>query len=222
MYGFYGRILVVDLTAKRFSMETVDDAILGAFLGGKGLGSHLLWTRNPPQVDPFSPDNHVILATGPLCGSLAWGGSRYGVFSKSPQTGFYAESYAGGRVPEAIDAAGYDAVVIHGQSNAPTVLEIDPDGVTFHQADKLWGMDTHQTERAVLKRFSAPGKGRVKTGALVIGPAGENKVCFSVIENDYWRSAGRTGIGAVLGPRQWPRQAKTTRKWPLTSARVRP
>ena len=202
MYGFYGRILVVDLTAKRFSIETVDDAILGAFLGGKGLGSYLLWTRNPPQVDPFSPDNHVILATGPLCGSLVWGGSRYGVFSKSPQTGLYAESYAGGRVPEAIDAAGYDAVVIHGQSNVPTVLEIDPDGVTFHQADKLWGMDTHQTEKAVLKRFSVPGKSRVKTGALVIGPAGENQVCFSVIENDYWRSAGRTGIGAVLGSKQ--------------------
>ena len=201
MYGFYGRIVVVDLTARRFWIETVDDATLRSFLGGKGLGSYLLWTRNPPKVDPFSPDNHVILATGPGCGSVVWGASRYGVFSKSPQTGFYAESYAGGRVPEAIDAAGYDAVVIRGKCKGPAMLEISSSGVTFHDANDIWGLDTHQTETVILKRFSKE-KESAKVGALVIGPAGENRICFSVIENDFWRSAGRTGMGAVLGSKK--------------------
>ena len=202
MYGFYGRILVVDVTARQFRIESVDDSILSSFLGGKGLGSYLLWRRNPPRVNPFSPDNHVILATGPACGSVVWGASRYGVFSKSPQTGLYAESYAGGRVPEAIDAAGYDAIVIHGQSSGPAVLEIGSDGALFHDAGDLWGMDTHRAETEVIKRFSRYGTDKVKVGALVIGPAGENGVCFSVIENDYWRSAGRTGMGAVLGSKK--------------------
>jgi len=202
MFGFYERILIVDVTARRFSIESVEPDVLQAFLGGKGLGSYLLWTFNPPRVDPFSPDNHVILTTGPACGTVAWGGSRYGVFSKSPQTGFYAESYAGGRVPEAVDAAGYDAVVIRGQGDRPMILDIGPSGVDFHDAGPVWGMDTHQTEREVLRRFSGPERSDVKTGAMVIGPAGENRVCFSVIENDFWRSAGRTGMGAVLGSKK--------------------
>ncbi len=199
MYGFYKRILVVDLQSKHFRVENAYEDVLMAFLGGKGFGSHLLLERNPPNVNPFSPDNHLIFATGPVCGSLVWGSSRYGVFTKSPQTGFYSESYAGGRVPEAVDAAGYDAIVIRGKSEAPAVLLVHPAGVDFHDAGEIWGMDTHQTEDEVVGRFGKGHQGRTKTGAVVIGPAGENGVCFSVIENDYWRSAGRTGAGAVMG-----------------------
>jgi aldehyde:ferredoxin oxidoreductase len=202
MYGFYGRILVVDLSDRRFSMETVADETLASLLGGKGIGSYLLATRNPPQVDPFSPDNHIIFATGPVCGGLIWGGSRYGVFSKSPQTGLYSESYSGGRVPEAVDAAGYDAIVIRGESAESLVVEVHPRGAVFHSAGDIWGMETHQAEDEVVRRFSPPKEGNTKVGAVVIGPAGENRVCFSVIENDYWRSAGRTGVGAVLGAKR--------------------
>ncbi len=202
MYGFYSQILVVDLTDQGFAVETVDEEILQAFLGGKGLGSYLLSKFNPPRIDPFSPENHVVFATGPACGSIVWGSSRYGVFTKSPQTGLYSESYSGGRVPEAIDATGYDALIIKGRSPVPTVLAIRPGEVVFHKAGDIWGMDTYQAEDEVIRRFAGSASGKAKKGAIVIGPAGENHVCFSVIENDYWRSAGRTGVGCVLGSKR--------------------
>jgi aldehyde:ferredoxin oxidoreductase len=202
MHGFYGRALVADLTRQSFFVEPIEEEILREFLGGKGLASYLLAKLNPARVDPLSPDNHLIFSTGPVCGSMVWGSSRYGVFTKSPQTGFYSESYAGGRVPEAIDAAGYDAVIIKGKSNKPTVLAIDPLGVVFHEAGNIWGMDTHQTEDEVIRKFHTTGDKTFRAGAVVIGPAGENHVCFSVIENDYWRSAGRTGAGAIMGSKR--------------------
>lgn len=202
MNGFYGRILMVDLTDRTFAVESIAEEVLAEFLGGKGLASYLLAKLNPPEVHPFSPENHLIFATGPVCGSLVWGSSRYGVFTKSPQTGFYSESYAGGRVPEAMDAAGYDGIIIKGKSKTPTVLVVHPQGVEFFEANDLWGMDTHQTEDEVVKKYRMKHQKGVRTGAVVIGPAGENHVCFSVIENDYWRSAGRTGAGSVMGSKR--------------------
>lgn len=202
MNGFYGRILVVDLTDHTFQVEGMAEEVLETFLGGKGLASYLLAKLNPPRVRPFSPENHLIFATGPVCRSLIWGSSRYGVFTKSPQTGFYSESYAGGRVPEAMDAAGYDGIIIKGQSKKPTVLVVHPQGVGFHEAGDLWGMDTHEAEDGVVRKWTKKDQKGLRTGAVVIGPAGENRVCFSVIENDYWRSAGRTGAGAVMGSKR--------------------
>ena len=202
MNGFYGRILMVYLTDRTFAVESIAEEVLAKFLGGKGLASYLLAKLNPPEVHPFSPENHLIFATGPVCGSLVWGSSRYGVFTKSPQTGFYSESYAGGRVPEAMDAAGYDGIIIKGKSKTPTVLLVHPQGVEFCEAGDLWGMDTHQTEDELVKKYRTKHQKGVRTGAVVIGPAGENHVCFSVIENDYWRSAGRTGAGSVMGSKR--------------------
>ncbi|MFO7987648.1 MAG: aldehyde ferredoxin oxidoreductase family protein [Desulfatiglandaceae bacterium] len=202
MYGFYGRMLNVDLGKKKFSIEDLSDEILEMYLGGKGLASHLLYALNPPGVDPLDPGNCLIFATGPVTGSAVWGSCRYGVYTKSPQTGLYAESYSGGKVPEAIDATGFDAIVIHGQSARPTVLSIHPEGVEFHEADDIWGMETFQAEDAVLERFARSHSSFKRAGAVVIGPAGENLVRFSVIENDYWRSAGRTGVGTVMGSKR--------------------
>ncbi|MGD9082270.1 MAG: aldehyde ferredoxin oxidoreductase family protein [Desulfobacterales bacterium] len=196
IYGFYGRFLKVDLTHRTYDIVTLPEPVLMKYLGGKGLASYLLYSMNPKGVDPLSPDNCLIFATGPITNSMIWGSSRYGVYTKSPQTGFYSESYAGGKVPEAMDSAGFDAIVIRGKNTRPAVIVIDPEGVEFHDAEDIWGMDTYETENAVNQRF---GKGATKSGAVVIGPAGENLVRFAVIENDYWRSAGRTGVGTVMG-----------------------
>jgi aldehyde:ferredoxin oxidoreductase len=201
MHGFYHRFLDVDLSQPAYRIEKLSDEVLGRFLGGKGLASYLLTRLNPAGVNPLDPANCLIFATGPVAGSLIWGSCRYGVFTKSPLTGFYSESYSGGRVPEAMDAAGFDAIVIRGASPTPMVVEIRPDGVLFHPADDLWGLNTYRTQDAVLERFGA-GCGYKKKGPVVIGPAGENQVRFAVIENDYWRSAGRTGVGAVMGAKR--------------------
>ena len=199
MDGFYGRILKVDLSTQRFDITTIDEKIYCRYLGGKGLASYLLYTLNPEGVDPLSPANCLIFATGPVTGSVIWGSSRYGVFTKSPQTGLYSESYSGGRVPEAIDSTGFDAVVIMGKRKKPAVLEIHPDGAVFHDAGDIWGMETYEAEDTVNQRFGITGRKTKKVGSVVIGPAGEKLVCFAVIENDYWRSAGRTGVGTVMG-----------------------
>ena len=202
MKGFYGRTLVVSLSEETSHVEPIPDEVLNNYLGGKGLASYLLYKLNPRGVDPLSPENCIIFATGPVSGSAIWGSCRYGVITKSPQTGFYTESYSGGKVPEAIDSTGFDAIVIQGQCAEPKVLSVRPEGVEFHEANDIWGMDTFQTEDTVLERFSRSDSDLKRPGAVVIGPAAENLVRFAVIENDYWRSAGRTGVGTVMGAKR--------------------
>lgn len=199
MYGYYKRILSINLSAKKFIIEQLSDNVLIDCLGGKGLATWLLLDRNPPGVDPLSPENNLIIATGPFCGGPLWGGSRYGVYTKSPLTNFYAESYSGGKVPEAIDSAGFDAIIVTGKSDRPTVLSVHPEGVDFHDAGDLWGMETFSAVEQAVKRFAPNKDGFGKPGAITIGPAGEKQVRFAIIANDKWRCAGRTGVGAVLG-----------------------
>lgn len=199
MYGFYGRMLSIDLTSQTSSIIDLEEELLYRTLGGKGLGTALLLAHNPQGIDPLGPDNHIIFATGPVAASRVWGGCRYGVFTKSPQTGCYAESYSGGKVPEAIDSTGFDAIMIRGRASSPMALAIHPEGCEFHDAHDLWGLETYAAEDQAVARFEMKKPGFRRPGAVVIGPAGENLVCCAVIENDYWRSAGRTGTGAVLG-----------------------
>lgn len=201
MKGSYGRILTIDVSTQTFSVKPLDRNAL-PLPGGKALGTRLLLELNPPGADSFSPDNHLIIATGPCCGTPAWGGSRYGIYAKSPQTGFYAESYSGGRTPEAIDRAGFDAVVITGASDTLLALSIHPDGCDFHEVEDMAGWETYEAEDALIEKYAPEGEGFGNPGAMVIGPAGENLVSFAVIENDYWRSAGRCGMGAVLGSKR--------------------
>jgi aldehyde:ferredoxin oxidoreductase len=150
----------------------------------------------------LNPENNLILATGPVSGTRIWGSCRYGIYTKSPQTGFYSESYSGGTVGDYIARTGYDVIIIKGASENPVWIEIYEDAVRFHTARALWGLDTYQTEDWIRKLVLEKNPGNTKAGVMVIGPAGENGVTFSVVENDYWRSAGRTGAGAVMGSKK--------------------
>ena len=200
MDGIYGRILKIDLSLKHFDIESIDAAIYETYLGGKGLASYLLYQLNPPGVDPLAPENTLIFTNGPFGGSTIWGSCRYGVYTKSPLTGLFAESYCGGKTPDAIDATGFDAVVLQGCCEQTVVLTVHPDGVEFHAAGNLWGKESYETEDAIKDQFAM--KAYRKKGALTIGPASENLVRFGCIKNDYWRSAGRTGAGTVMGSKK--------------------
>lgn len=202
MHGFYNIILRVNVSEQSFELQPVSDEVLQQTLGGKGLATYLLLRHNPPKVHPLSPENHIIFATGPVAGSRIWGSCRHGVFTKSPQTGFYSESYSGGKVAERMAACGFDAIMIHGKSENPVWLEIGEDIVHFHSATDLWGLETYETEDRIKAWGTENRPGVGKLGVTCIGPAGENLVRFAVIENDYWRSAGRTGVGAVLGSKK--------------------
>jgi aldehyde:ferredoxin oxidoreductase len=197
MKGFFNQLLRIDLTRKQTAIEPISESILRSYLGGKGLGSFLLLKENPSRVAPFSPRNRLILTLGPLADSAFYGSSRYAVFTKSPQTGIYSESYSGGKITLALSRTGYDAIILEGRSTHPTYLEISDEEVLFHDASDLWGKETYEAEEAILKKT-----GITDAGAMVIGPAGENLVKFAVIESERWRSLGRAGIGAVMGSKK--------------------
>jgi aldehyde:ferredoxin oxidoreductase len=196
MRGFFNQLLRIDLSKQKSTVEPIPEAILRTYLGGKGLGSYLLLKENPPHIDPFSPQNRLIFTLGPLADTPFYGSSRYAVFTKSPQTGIYSESYSGGKITLSLSRTGYDAILIEGKSEHPIFLEISDKDVTFHSASRLWGKETYEAEEAILRKV---GK---NSGALVIGPAGENLVKFAVIESEHWRSLGRAGIGAVMGSKK--------------------
>ena len=197
MDGFHNKVIRIDVGQRSFEELSVDDEIYREYLGGKGLGTHFLLNSTRAGVEPLSKDNIIVFATGPATDTRVFGSSRYGVFTKSPLTGIYCESYAGGSVAEPLSRTGYDAVIIKGASAKPVYLEISSGNVDFHDATHLWGRDSYETEDAVRREVGASD-----AGIAVIGPAGENLVRFAVIENDYWRSAGRTGAGAVLGSKK--------------------
>jgi len=197
MKGFFNRLLRINLNTATYRVEPIEDEILRQTLGGKGLGTHLLLENNPKGVDPLSPDNRFIITLGPVSDTAVQGSSRYGVFTKSPLTGIYSESYAGGHAADPMSRAGYDAIILEGASARPVYLEITDEEVIFHEAEHLWGKNTYETEDVVKEEI-----GIQKTAVLSIGPAGENLVRFAIVENDYWRSAGRTGVGAVLGSKK--------------------
>lgn len=197
MNGFFNKLLRINLSRREATEEKLEDEVLARHLGGRGLGSYLLLEELPQGVDPLSPHNKVIIATGPATDTRVPMATRYGMYTKAPLTNLYGETYSGGASARQIKRTGYDAIVIEGASDEPVYLEITPDGVTFNDASKLWGKDTFDTEREVIEASGYKG-----AKAISIGPAGESLVRFACVENDKWRSAGRGGFGAVFGSKK--------------------
>jgi aldehyde:ferredoxin oxidoreductase len=197
MLGFHGKLLRINLNDKAVKEETISDDVFTDYLGGKGLGSHLLFKFLPPKADPLSEDNKIIFVTGPATDTIVPAAGRHGVFAKSPQTGFFGESYSGGHTAPAIKRTGYDAIMLEGSSDNPVYLHVSNKGVNIEDASDLWGKETYETEDALLAKVAVKG-----AQAVVIGPAGENLVKFACIKNNHWRSAGRTGMGAVMGSKK--------------------
>jgi len=193
MKGFFNKLLRVDLSQQRFSYEDIKDRLLEKTLGGKGLGTHLLVKENPQTADPYDPANIFIIATGPVTGTKLWSQSRFGVYSTSPATGGYGESYCGGSLAPKIKGCGVDAIIIEGKCRDLSFLVIDESGVSFQDAAAIKGKDTVESQSYILQHCPEGA------GAMVIGPAGENLVVFACIKVERWRSLGRGGMGAVLG-----------------------
>jgi len=180
MKGFFNKLLRVNLKDKRYSAEEISDSVLENTLGGKGLGTYLLLENNQKGVDPLSPENNFIISLGPVSGTTIPGSSRYGIFTKSPLTGIFSESYSGGHAAEPMSQTGYDAFILEEASENPVYLEITEEEVVFHDATHIWGKGTYDTEDTIKKEVGAS-----KVAVLTIGPAGENCIPFAVVENDY-------------------------------------
>jgi len=187
--------LHVDLSSGKIWTEPLKEELAKKYIGGIGLGMRLLLDNSKPGVDPFDPENPLVLATGPLSGSMVpTGGNGHAFVSKSPQTFAMGEAKSHGHFGTAMKRAGYDAIIFHGKSEKPVYLWIDDDAVQIMDAKHLWGKSTFETEDAIrneLKDYYI----RVAS----IGPAGEKLVRIACIMNDRSRAAGRCGMGAVMG-----------------------
>jgi aldehyde:ferredoxin oxidoreductase len=191
--GWWGRILRIDLSRKKTFIQTIDPSIYGQYIGGRGLVARLLWDETPQGIDPLSPHNPLIIASGPLSGLPLPSSGKLVVASKSPLTGGYGDGNIGTMASVHLRKAGFDAIIIRGRSRKPTYLYIEDEHVEFRDAEDLWGRDTFTTEDKLIREH-----GR-NVGTLIIGPAGEHLVRYATIISMKGRSGGRPGIGAVMG-----------------------
>ena len=188
------KILRVNLTAGTCAAEPLNLEWARQYLGQRGLASKYLTAEMDPGVDPLSPDNKLIFATGPLTGTAASTGGRYSVITKGPLTGAIACSNSGGYFGAELKFAGWDMIIFEGRSPRPVYLLIEDDRATLLDASHLWGQTVWQTEESIKTAHLDP-----QLRVASIGRAGENGVLFAAIVNDLHRAAGRSGVGAVMG-----------------------
>ncbi len=195
MLAYCGQILEVDLTSGRTRNIPISEELFKKYIGGSGLGAALYaeYTKNKGfKVEPLSPDNPLIFATGPLTGSALTGAARIEICSRSPLTNIWGETNAGGFWGPELKKAGYDAIVVIGVSSKPVSLCIDDGNVELIPADNLWGQDTY----AAIDALSNRGK------VISIGQAGENQVSVAAIAVGKHNFAARCGLGAVMGSKK--------------------
>lgn len=192
--GYAGTYLRIDLTTGKINKIPLPVEWAELYLGGNGIGTKILWDEVPPEVDPLSPANKLIIAPGPLSGGPMPNSGRLEFIAKSPLTGIYGDSNAGGHFGPELKFAGYDFIVLEGCANYPVYLSICDDKVELRDADHLWGKGTFETEDILQKEIGDP---EIKVAA--IGQAGENLVRYAAINVTFRRQAARSGMGAVMG-----------------------
>ncbi|SNT21321.1 aldehyde:ferredoxin oxidoreductase [Anaerovirgula multivorans] len=195
----YGRILNIDLTNRSYHIEDLEASIIKKFIGGKGLGAYLLHTNLQGGEDSLAPENPLIFINGPFTGTMFPTSGRTVVVSKSPLTGIFTDSHAGGYFGPELKKAGYDGIIIKGSSITPTYIWINNDSIQFKNASHIWGSTVENTIDSLREITDA------KAHVACIGPAGENLVKVSSImmdkDDDSFRAgiAARAGVGAVMG-----------------------
>ena len=188
------KILRVNLTDRTCTSEPLNMEWAHDYLGQRGLATKYLASEIDPKVDPLSPDNKIIWATGPLTGTMASTGGRYSVVTKGPLTGAIACSNSGGYFGAELKFAGWDMVIIEGRASSPVYLSIENDKVELRDASHLWGKTVWETEGQIKSEHQDP-----QIRVSCIGRTGENGVLYAAIVNDLHRAAGRSGVGAVAG-----------------------
>lgn len=191
--GYTGKILRVNLTEQTTVEETLPLETAKNFIGGTGFGIKYLFDEVPANDDALGPNNKLIFAPGPFSGTKVPCASRMAVTAKSPLTGAVGMSLSGGHFPVELKFAGYDILIIEGESKDPVYLWINKGEVKIRSAKKMWGMKTTDTQQ-IIKNDLKDQNIRI----ACIGPAGENKIKIASIINE-WRAFGRKGLGAVMG-----------------------
>jgi aldehyde:ferredoxin oxidoreductase len=193
MYGYQGRMLIVDLTEGKFLIENFDEQFAKKYIGGLGFGIRLLYDCLVPQLDPLSPGNLLIFAAGPLSAVNFLGSTGISVVTKSPLTGLVGDSDLRGAFGRGLQSCGYDTLIIKGKANAPVYIELTDDSVKIENAKDLWGKMTGEVQTILSPKVGGGAN------ILSIGPAGERLVKYACISGDVQFFAGRLGTGAVMG-----------------------
>ncbi|MFA6311686.1 MAG: aldehyde ferredoxin oxidoreductase family protein [Sterolibacterium sp.] len=188
------KILRVDLTNGTCKSEPLNMKLAQEYLGQRGLATKYFVDEVDPKVDPLSPANKLIMATGPLTGTPASTGGRYSVITKGALTGAIACSNSGGYFGAEMKFAGWDMIIFEGKSPKPVYLSVEDDKAELRDAAHLWGKTVWQTEEIIKKSHQDP-----QVRVCSIGRSGENGVLYACIVNDLHRAAGRSGVGTVMG-----------------------
>ncbi|MBW2482558.1 MAG: aldehyde ferredoxin oxidoreductase family protein [Deltaproteobacteria bacterium] len=193
-YGYNGKILHVDLTNRQIDTEEQDESFFRSYLGGRGIGYHYLMKRVPARIDPLSPDNILVLATGVMTGSPLAASCRFSAVGKSPLTGTAAESEAAGFFGPELKRAGFDAVVFSGRSDTPVYLFVNDGRAEIKDAAAIYQLGSREVEDAIRNEL-----GSSKIRVAQTGLAGMNRVLFANITNNLGHFNGRRGFGALMG-----------------------
>jgi len=195
LYGYAGRILYVDLNTGKTRVEKLSEDYAKKYIGGIGLGMRLWLDNSKAGVEPFSPENTLVLALGPISGTMfPTAGNGHAFVAKSPETFGIGEAVAHGTFGAEMKRAGYDAVILKGKSEKPVYLWIDDDSVQLVNASHLMGKSPSETEDSIKEDL-----GDYYIRVVAIGLAGEKLSRIACIINEKTRAAGRTGLGAVMG-----------------------
>ncbi|MFX1304125.1 MAG: aldehyde ferredoxin oxidoreductase family protein [Promethearchaeota archaeon] len=184
----------MDLSTGNIIKKQIPKSIREQFLGGRGIDMYLLYNHLSPGINPISPENILLVGAGLLTGIPALGSGRCDIAAKSPITGAIGDSNVGGFFAPEMRMAGFDHLVITGKAKKPSYLWIHDGEIEILDATHLWGQDTFKTQTLIR---SDHGDEEIKS--LVIGNAGENLVRFANVRTGMKNSAGRTGMGCVMG-----------------------
>ena len=194
--AYYEKIARINLTTGEIKVEKLDLDLARKFIGGRGLGTKMLYDEGVATVDPLSPENKLIYITGPMTGAAAPSTGRYMVVTKSPLTGMIACSNSGGIWGAKLKYAGWDAIIVEGQAPEWTYISIDDNKIELLDAREYLGMLSEATDVTLKEKHGSDAS------VLNIGPAGEKQVLMAAIMNDKDRAAGRSGVGAVMGSKK--------------------
>jgi len=204
-FGYWGKILKVDLSSQEIRGLEIPEEIYKNFIGGPGLGIRLIYELMKPGVDPLSEQSIVGFVPGLLTGIGIPFGNKYFVVGKSPMSGTWMDSNAGGNFGDSLKKTGYDGIFFKGASKEPVYLYCG-DRTELRDAHELWGKDTKTTDRLIKRGIND------KVSVACIGPAGEAGVKFSSIISDGVRAAARGGLAAVMGSKKLKALAVSGRK----------
>ncbi len=196
-YGYMGKILRVNLTDRTTEIEEPSDQWYRKYMGGTAVIANILLKEVPADCDPLGPENKLVFATGAMTGTPLAGSGRNSVGAKSPLTGGFGDTQGGGWWMVELKKAGFDHIIVEGESDAPVYIWIDDGEVEICDAAHLWGKDTADVQTMIQDEVGAEDARVVQCGI-----AGENLVRYACVVNDLTHFAGRTGMGAVMGAKK--------------------